>query len=53
MAILQAIFLLLLRQLGRVLDETRPDALQSAEVPICSSACELASKPPRPIQNAE
>ena len=30
-----------------------PAALQSAEVPICSSACELSEKPPRPTQKAE
>jgi hypothetical protein len=30
-----------------------PVAVQSAEVPICSSACELSEKPPRPTQKAE
>ena len=29
-----------------------PVALQSLEVPICSSACEAAELPPRPTQNA-
>jgi len=30
-----------------------PEAVQSAEVPICSSACETSEKPPRPTQKAE
>lgn len=30
-----------------------PEGVQSAEVPICSSACELSEKPPNPTQKAE
>jgi hypothetical protein len=31
----------------------RPAALQFASVPVCSSACDASSKPPRPTQKAE
>jgi len=30
-----------------------PAAVQSADVPTCSRACELAAKPPSPTQNAD